>query len=82
MSEWKWWAAITENNEIVLINPYKRTEPETKSAPSNKWVEVEIRPVEQPPCEWELQTDEWGRTVTAELLSNGRKYCPECGRVL
>ena len=45
--------------------------------------EVDIRPVHQEPCEWEL-SDAPGRSMTnLEALNNDKhKFCPECGRRL
>lgn len=55
------------------------------------FIEVEIRPLHQEPCKWELQyvfggyatkDHPAGITNLAFSMTQGRKYCPECGRRL
>ena len=88
----KWYRVETDDtcNPFVsdFIIPPKVGQPYRYHGEITKAEEVEIRPLHQPECKWELDycvppsfhTE--GISNLGWLKQEGRNYCPECGRRL
>ena len=76
MSEW-WASFIKDTQEVTKVLN------EGFPVYSNEELKkVEIRPLDKPPCPWELEHYGWASIRLDRLIAEGSKYCPRCGRRL